>query len=319
MASVSVNPPKTPVTQGSKGVAAATLPNVCKMPGPPAPFVPTPLPNVARSEIQPKGYTKSVKIEGHPVAVKGASFGSQGDIASKSTGGGLISSNTHGPAKFVGPGSLTVKAEGKSIHLLGDPMLNNCAPSGSPANSATVAGEVQPAVWAAIQKNPGNADECGPGNHVEKVYFPDVPREEMSVKRRIAKLRELADGDRQALYEAVAAMHNYQAGTLDHGKQISRELSEEEREADWHPDSQKVMAVCQVCGYRREIDHASDPKNVVEAKYDPGAITSGSQQKNNVAFAAKPGHSSTYKAPSASAKTVDALKAKNLRFIPTGR
>ena len=46
---VSVNPPKTPVTEGSQDLAAATLPNVCKMPGPPAPFVPTPLPNIGKS------------------------------------------------------------------------------------------------------------------------------------------------------------------------------------------------------------------------------------------------------------------------------
>jgi hypothetical protein len=50
---VSINPPKTPVTEGSSGIAAATLPNVCKMPGPPAPFVPTPLPNIGKSDNLP--------------------------------------------------------------------------------------------------------------------------------------------------------------------------------------------------------------------------------------------------------------------------
>ena len=62
---VSVNPPKTPVTKGSNGVATATVPNVCKMPGPPAPFVPTPLPNIGKSGDSPKGYTKKVTVEGH--------------------------------------------------------------------------------------------------------------------------------------------------------------------------------------------------------------------------------------------------------------
>jgi len=147
MPSVAVNPPKTPVTKGSNGIAAATVPNVCKMPGPPAPFVPTPLPNIGRSSLSPKGYSKKVKIEGNPVAIKGASFASQGDIASKGTGGGIVSSNTHGPTKFVGPGSLNVKIEGKNVHYLSDPMLNNCGPSGSPPNSATLAGVLQaPAV-----------------------------------------------------------------------------------------------------------------------------------------------------------------------------
>ena len=81
--SVSVNPPKTPVTEGSSGVAAATMPNVCKMPGPPAPFVPAPLPNIGKSGMSPKDYSKSVTIEGKKVAIKGATFKSMGDVASK--------------------------------------------------------------------------------------------------------------------------------------------------------------------------------------------------------------------------------------------
>lgn len=143
MAKVTVNFPRTPVTKGSSGVAAATLPNVCKMPGPPAPFVPTPLPNIGDSGDSPEGYSKTVTINGHPVAIAGASFGSKGDMASKGTGGGLVSSNTHGPAKFIGPGSMNVKIEGRNVQLLGDPMLNNCGPSGSPANAATMTGIIQ--------------------------------------------------------------------------------------------------------------------------------------------------------------------------------
>lgn len=140
---VSVNPPKTPITTGSNAVAAATMPNVCKMPGPPAPFVPTPLPNIARSSLSPKDFSKKVKIEGKPVGVRGSSFASTGDVASKGTGGGVVSANTHGPIKFVGPGSMNVKVEGKNVQLLGDPVLNNCGPSGSPPNSATMAGVLQ--------------------------------------------------------------------------------------------------------------------------------------------------------------------------------
>ena len=141
MSSVAINPPKTPATKGSRGVAKATVPNVCKMPGPPAPFVPSPLPNIAKSGSSPKGYSKKVKIEGNTVAIRGATFKSMGDVASKGTGGGLISANTHGIAKFITPGSLDVKIEGKSVHLLGEPMLNNCGASGSPPNTgATMLG-----------------------------------------------------------------------------------------------------------------------------------------------------------------------------------
>jgi hypothetical protein len=141
--SVTVNPPKTPVTKGSRGVASATMPNVCKMPGPPAPFVLTALPNVGKSGDSPKGYTKNVKVGGQPVAIRGASFTSTGDAASKGTGGGLVSTNTHGPTTFAGPGSRDVKFEGKNVQLLGDPMLNNCNPAGRMPNSATMVGLMQ--------------------------------------------------------------------------------------------------------------------------------------------------------------------------------
>ena len=57
------------------------------MPGPPAPFVPTPCPT-SPSRDSPKGYSTTVKIEGNEVAIKGASFETMGDIASKGTGGG---------------------------------------------------------------------------------------------------------------------------------------------------------------------------------------------------------------------------------------
>jgi hypothetical protein len=141
MSSVGVHPPKTPVTTGSHGIAQATLPNVCKMPGPPAPFVPTPLPNIAKSGNSPKDFSTTVLIEGNPVGIRGATFESIGDVASKGTGGGIVSANTQGPAKFISPGSMTVKIEGKNVHLLTDPMLNNCAAGGSPPNTgATMQG-----------------------------------------------------------------------------------------------------------------------------------------------------------------------------------
>lgn len=142
---VGVNPPKTPITKGSNGIATATLPNICKMPGPPAPFVPAPLPNIGKSGDSPKGYTKKVKVESNPVAIKGASFKSMGDMPSKGTGGGMVSANTHGPCKFISPGSMDVKFEGKNVHLLADLMTNNGGGSGSPANSATMMGTLNPA------------------------------------------------------------------------------------------------------------------------------------------------------------------------------
>jgi uncharacterized Zn-binding protein involved in type VI secretion len=143
MGTVSIHAPKTPITKGSSGIAAATVPNVCKMPGPPAPFVPTPLPNIGKSGMSPDGYSTSVTIDGDPVAIQGSSFGSMGDVASKGTGGGIVSNNCEGPTKFIAPGSLTVKIEGKNVQLLGDSTSNNNGPSGSPPNAACMMGTVQ--------------------------------------------------------------------------------------------------------------------------------------------------------------------------------
>jgi len=141
MRTVSIHQPKTPVTKGSFARAQATTPNVCKMPGPPAPFVPTPLPNTGISNLSPSKYSKKVKIEKTTVAIGQATFNSIGDIASKGTGGGIVSANAHGATKFIPPGSLTVKIEGKSPHLHGEQMLNNCASGGTPPNTgATLAG-----------------------------------------------------------------------------------------------------------------------------------------------------------------------------------
>src|SRR4051812_15317426 len=117
MGTVAVNPPKTPVTKGCNSIAAATVPNVCKMPGPPAPFVPTPLPNIGQSGKNPKDYSTTVTMDGDPVAIKGSSYGSSGDVASQGTGGGIVSNNVEGPTKFIAPGSLTVQIEGKNVQL----------------------------------------------------------------------------------------------------------------------------------------------------------------------------------------------------------
>jgi hypothetical protein len=142
MSTVAVNPPKTPVTEGSQDKAPATLPNVCKMPGPPAPFVPTPLPNIGRSEDSIDGYTSTVLFEDKKVAIKGATYKSTGspDAASKGTGGGIISSVEEGKTAFAAPGSMNVKAEGKNIQLLGDAMTNN---GSNPNNSGTIPGNIQ--------------------------------------------------------------------------------------------------------------------------------------------------------------------------------
>ena len=179
MASVAVNPPKTPVTKGSHGIAAATLPNICKMPPPPPPFLPTPLPNIGQSGKDTKGYSQKVKVEGNLVAITGASFGSIGDIASKPTGGGVVSSNAEGPTKFISPGELTVRVNGKFVQYLGDQMLNNCGAAGAPPNSATMQGEVQaPAIVLGGETHAdlaALADKCNRQTNKELGHCPGGP------------------------------------------------------------------------------------------------------------------------------------------------
>ena len=142
-------------------IAPATLPNVCKMPGPPAPFIPTPLPNIGQSSDRLSDATTTVKIEGKKVAIKGTYYMSQPspDVASQGTGGGIVSSKTQGKTKFIAPGSMNVKAEGKNIQLLGDAMSNN---GGSPSNSATVTGNMQPPQGVAVTD-----DDCIVGTYDE--------------------------------------------------------------------------------------------------------------------------------------------------------
>jgi hypothetical protein len=83
-----------------------------------------------------------------------------GDVASKGTGGGLISANCEGITKFVGPGSMDTKIEGGNVQFLSDPMLNNCGPGGSPPNAATMVGVVQ-ASGSVTYVEAGKCPICG--------------------------------------------------------------------------------------------------------------------------------------------------------------
>jgi Domain of unknown function (DUF4150) len=239
---VGVNPPKSPVTEGSKGIAMATLPNVCKMPGPPAPFVPTPLPNIGKSDNSPQGYSTTVTIEGDAVAIKGATFNSMGDVASQGTGGGIVSSNVEGPTRFIGPGSLDVTIEGKAVQLLSDQMLNNGGPSGSPANAATMAGLLQAPDVAVMMFTERPTTLCANGGtaHTWKAH---ESRGTPSIDRKVKALKESpALGDQ---FEAAAAEHNRKSGDLKRSSQMSGA----EDDTQW---------ICSVCGFAREGDQLHD-------------------------------------------------------------
>jgi len=109
------------VHKGSGGVTIA-FPDVCKTPAPPAPFVPIPYPNIAKSSDSDKT-AKKVKTDGKPVCVKDSNFKtSTGDEAG--TLKGIVSAKTKGKAEFVNF-SFDVKVEGKNVPRAMDLMLHN--------------------------------------------------------------------------------------------------------------------------------------------------------------------------------------------------
>lgn len=110
------------VNEDSKGVTIA-FPDVCKTPGPPAPFVPIPYPNIAKSSDTAKG-TKKVKAEGKPICVKDSNFSTSVGDEAGTAGGGMVSAKTKGKAEFVNF-SFDVQFEGKNVPRSFDLMLHN--------------------------------------------------------------------------------------------------------------------------------------------------------------------------------------------------
>src|SRR4029453_444179 len=84
--------------KGSTGISTA-FPDVCKTPAPPAPPIPIPYPNIAKSSDTAKG-ASTVKCDGNPVCVKDSNFMmSTGDEAGSLLG--VASNKIKGKAEFV--------------------------------------------------------------------------------------------------------------------------------------------------------------------------------------------------------------------------
>lgn len=108
----------TVVHAGSNGMTIA-FPDVCKTPAPP---VPVPYPNIARSSDTAQG-AKTVKADGNPVCVKDSNFMvSTGDEAGALLG--VASNKIKGKAEFVNF-SFDVQVEGKNVPRAFDLMLHN--------------------------------------------------------------------------------------------------------------------------------------------------------------------------------------------------
>jgi hypothetical protein len=109
------------VHQSSNGITSA-FPDVCKTPAPPAPPVPIPYPNIAKSSDTANG-SSTVKCDGNPVCLKDSNFQvSTGDEAGSLFG--VASNKVKGKAEFVNY-SFDVKFEGKNVARDLDLMLHN--------------------------------------------------------------------------------------------------------------------------------------------------------------------------------------------------
>jgi hypothetical protein len=111
----------TVVHQDSGGITSA-FPDVCKTPAPPAPPIPIPYPNMAKSSDTANG-TSTVKCDGNPACVKDSNFStSTGDEAGSLRG--VASNKVKGKAEFVNF-SFDVMFEGKNVARALDLMLHN--------------------------------------------------------------------------------------------------------------------------------------------------------------------------------------------------
>lgn len=109
------------VHKDSGGITTA-FPDVCKTPAPPAPPIPIPYPNIAKSSDTADG-TSTVKCDGNPTCVKDSNFStSTGDEAGSLFG--VASNKTKGKAEFVNF-SFDVQFEGKNVARALDLMLHN--------------------------------------------------------------------------------------------------------------------------------------------------------------------------------------------------
>lgn len=110
------------VVHASSNGTSIAFPDVCKTPGPPAPFIPIPYPNIAMSSDTASGSQK-VKMDGNPICTKDSNFKmSTGDEAG--VAGGVMSGKNKGEAEFM-LYSFDVKIDGKNVCRMGDSLFHN--------------------------------------------------------------------------------------------------------------------------------------------------------------------------------------------------
>ncbi|MCP3145376.1 hypothetical protein [Pyxidicoccus xibeiensis] len=139
--------------------------------------------------------------------------------------------------------------------------------------------------------SPVAEEKCPPGEHAERIYFPEVAPDEAHPLRRVEKMKEAGNDP----FEVAAVEHNIAAGHITHGRQISRGVTPREKAAKMKGDSHYVRAVCIKCGASRELDHASARNNSTECKNQDSPYGSD-QMLNNKALLER-GFKVSYKVP----------------------
>lgn len=121
---------------GSKAAGQCLgVPDVCKVPAPPAGPIPTPFPNTAMMANATKTSTK-VMLENKDAVVQGSEIpSSMGDQAGSA--GGVVSS-TVGDKVVLQLGSTKVKAEGKGMVFVSAVSAHNGANANMPAGLVAV-------------------------------------------------------------------------------------------------------------------------------------------------------------------------------------
>ncbi|AUR50956.1 DUF4150 domain-containing protein [Aquella oligotrophica] len=101
---------------------AMAMPDVCKVPAPPGPPIPTPFSNIGMTPSA-NPVTQKIMIAGAPALTKASKINpSQGD--QPGVAGGLVSGKIMGPVEFV-MGSTKVKFEGNPAVFMGNTTKQN--------------------------------------------------------------------------------------------------------------------------------------------------------------------------------------------------
>jgi hypothetical protein len=132
---VTTNADGMSVVHASSSGVNTIFPDVCKVPAPPAPPIPVPMPNIGQSSDTADG-SSTVKVDGNPIMTKSSNYNmSSGDEAG--TLFGLVSSKNKGKALPI-LYATTVKTDGANTFRLTDIMQQNCGGSGNTPPGTTV-------------------------------------------------------------------------------------------------------------------------------------------------------------------------------------